>query len=176
MRRLLTAAAAAAVVLVPAGTAQAAAGQLAPVLVLEDGHVHVKRERFLGPTALPATPAPTPRTAVAAAAKKKPPRGRATRVAIDALLAQGAIDQAARDARQASLRQTLRVYKGLSGTRKLELGAVIDNADTIARSQQLTSSRLNAVFATLEANRSWWSNGSIPAPGAGACLVGTPVV
>src|SRR3954471_23798225 len=176
MRRLLTAAAAAAVVLVPAGTAQAAAGQLAPVLVLEDGHVHVKRERFLGPTALPATRSPALRRPVAAAAQKKPPRGRSTRVAIDELLAQGAIDQATRDARQASLRQTLRVYKGLSGTRKLELGAVIDNADAIARSQQLTASRLNAVFATLEANRSWWSNGSILAPGTRVSIDGSPVI
>src|SRR3954447_6842286 len=136
MRRLLTADAAAEVVLVPAATAQAAAGQLAPVLVLEDGHVHVKRERFLGPTALPATRAPALRSVLAAAAKKKPPRGRATRFAIDELLAQGAIDQATRDTRQASLRQTLRVYKSLSGTRKLELVAVIDNGHAIARSQQ----------------------------------------
>src|SRR4051794_2204531 len=176
MGRLLTAVTAAAVMLVPAAGAQAAGGQLAPVLVLAHGHVRVKRERFLGPTALPAARSPALPTAVAAAAKKKAPRGRSTRVAIDALLAQGAIDQATRDARQASLRQTLRVYNGLSGTRKLELGAVIDNGDAIARSQQLTASPLNAVFATLEANRSWWSNGSIPAPGAGACLVGTPVV
>src|SRR4051794_3152806 len=175
MRRLLTAAAAAAVVLVPAATAHAAGGRLAPVIVLDHGHVHVKRERFLGPTALPATRSAALPTAVAAA-RKKAPRGRPTRVAIDGLLAQGAIDQATRDARQASLRQTLRVYAGLSGTRKLELGAVIDNADAIASSKQLTASRLNAVFATLEANRSWWSAGSIPAPGARVSVDGSPVI
>src|SRR3954470_5089083 len=176
MRRLLTAAAAAAVVLVPTATAHAAGGQLAPVIVLDHGHVHVERERFLGPTALLATRSAALPTAVAAAKKKKAPRGRSTRVAIDGLLAQGAIDQATRDARQASLRQTLRVYAGLSGTRKLELGAVIDNADAIASSKQLTASRLNAVFATLEANRSWWSAGSIPAPGARVSVDGSPVI
>src|SRR3954470_4259653 len=176
MRRLLTAAAAAAVVLVPTATAHAAGGQLAPVIVLDHGHVHVERERFLGPTALLATRSAALPTAVAAAKKKKVPRGRSTRVAIDALLAQGAIDQATRDARQASLRQTLRVYNGLSGIPKLELGAVIDNADAIASSKQLTASRLNAVFATLEANRSWWSAGSIPAPGARVSVDGSPVI
>jgi hypothetical protein len=152
-------------------------GQLERVLVLDHGRVHVERERFLGPTALPAgTQTTAPRTASAAAAKKKAPRGRATRVAIDALLAQGAIDQATRDARQASLRRTLRVLKGLSGTRQAELGAVVDNADAIAGSGQLTPSRINAVFATLEANTTWWQSGSIPASGARISLNGSPVI
>src|SRR5689334_12018716 len=127
MGRLRIAAAAAVLVLLPAGDAIAAPGQVARVLVLDKGHVSVKRERFLGPTALPGKP-PRPRaTAAIATAKKKAPRGRATRLALDDLLAQGAIDQATRDTRQASLRQTLRVYKGLTGTRQRELGAVIDN-------------------------------------------------
>src|SRR4051794_32387188 len=121
MRRLLTAAAAAALLLLPAGGAQAATGTLSPVLVLRDGKVHVERQRFLGPTTLPATRSSARPMARAAAARKKAPRGRAARLAIDKLLAQGAIDQATRDARQASLRQTLRAYNAMSGTRKLEL-------------------------------------------------------
>jgi hypothetical protein len=176
MGRLLTAAAAAGLLLLPAGAAQAATGQLAPVLVLKHGKVHVERQRFLGPATLPASGAPTPRTTATAAAKKKAPRGRATRLAIDKLLAQGAIDQATRDTRQAALRQTLRAYNALSGTRKLELGAVIDNADAIADSGQLTPSRLNAVFATLQANTSWWSAGSIPQSGARVSVDGSPVI
>src|SRR3954464_6400144 len=160
MRRLLTAAAAAGLLLLPAGGAQAAAGQLSPVLVLRDGKVHVERQRFLGPSALPATSGTARAAAHAAAAKKKAPRGRATRLAIDKLLAQGGIDQATRDPRQVLLRQTLRAYNALSGTRKLELGAVLDNTDAIAASGQLTPSRLNAVFATLQANATWWSEGS----------------
>jgi hypothetical protein len=176
MRRLLTAAAAAALFLLPAGGAQAATGTLSPVLVLRDGKVHVERQRFLGPTALPATRSSARPTAHAAATKKKAPRGRATRLAIDKLLAQGAIDQATRDARQASLRQTLRAYNAMSGTRKLELGAVIDNVDAIAGSGQLIPSRLNAVFATLQANATWWSEGSIPASGARVSVDGSPVI
>jgi D-glucuronyl C5-epimerase C-terminus len=158
--------------------AAASAGQLHPVLVLKDGRVSVERERFLGPTSVPGRAAPTasrPR-AVAAAAKKKPPKGRATHLAIDKLLADGAIDQPTRDTRQASLRQTLRVYKALRGTRQIELGAVIDNADAIAAAGALTASRLNAVFATLEANATWWNEGSIPASGARISVNGSPVI
>jgi D-glucuronyl C5-epimerase C-terminus len=176
MRRLTTAVVAAGLLL-PAATAHAAQGETSPVLVLRDGKVHVKRERFLGPTTLPATGASArPHTASAAAAKKKVPRGRATRLAVDQLLAQGAIDQTTRDARQASLRQTLRTYKALTGTRQAELGAVIDNADAIADSGQLTAQRLTAVFKTLDANASWWADGSIPRSGARVSVEGSPVI
>src|SRR3954470_17159624 len=97
MRRLLTVAMATAALMLPAGAAHAAAGTVAdaaagtvaPVLVLDGGHVHVTREPFLGPTALPAPRARVRATAGAAgkragaAAAKKAPRGRATRLAID---------------------------------------------------------------------------------------------
>src|SRR5215210_1545870 len=78
--------------------AAAPAGQLHPVLVLKDGKVSVHRERFLGPTSLPGRAPAVGRRPLAAtaAAKKKPPRGRATRLAIDELLAQGLIDQPTR--------------------------------------------------------------------------------
>jgi D-glucuronyl C5-epimerase C-terminus len=180
MRRL-TIAAAAVCLLLPAAPAAHArpAGTLHAVLVLRDGAVHVKRERFLGETGLVAPPDKAhtaPARASAAAVKKTPPKGRATRQALDALLAQGAIDQPTRDARQASLRQVLRTYQGLSGTRKTELGAVIDNADAIAAAGQLTPSRLNAVFTTLDANRTWWSAGTIPSSGARVSVGGSPVI
>ena len=176
MRRLSTAVLAAGLLLPAAAPAHAAPGQTEPVLVLRDGRVHVQRERFVGPTSLPATRAAAAPRAAAAAAKKKAPRGRATRLAIDELLAQGVIDQATRDARQASLRKTLRAYKALSGTRMAELGAVVDNADAMADSGQLTPPRLNAVFATLEANATWWSEGSIPRSGARVSVDGSPVI
>jgi hypothetical protein len=180
MRRVILAAAAACLVL-PGGIATAKpAGTLHPVLVLKNGRVHVERQRFLGPTAMSpgkrgVTPSSGVRTA-SASAKRKPPKGRATRLAVDELLAQGAIDQATRDARQATLRSTLRAYKSLTGTRKAELGAVIDNADAIASADQLTPSRVNAVFGTLEANTSWWTEGSIPRSGARISVDGGPVI
>src|SRR3954452_12257138 len=164
---------------VSSADARPAVGRAESVLVLKDGQVAVQRERFVGPSSLPMPPAQMPhaaRRASTAAAKKQPPKGRATRLALDDLLAAGAIDQPSRDARQASLRRALRGYKTLTGTRKKELGAVIDNADVMARSKQLTASRLNAVFATLEANTSWWSAGFVPSPGARVSVDGSPVI
>jgi hypothetical protein len=52
----------------------------------------------------------------------------------------------------------------------------VDNADAMAKAKQLTPSRLNAVFATLEANTTWWSEGSIPASGARVSVNGSPVI
>ena len=45
----------------------------------------------------------------------------------------------------------------LSGTRRVELGAVLANVQGIAAAGALSSSRLPAVFLTLERNRTWWT-------------------
>jgi D-glucuronyl C5-epimerase-like protein len=46
----------------------------------------------------------------------------------------------------------------LSGTRHVELGAVLANVQAIAAAGQLIPSRLPAVFLTLERNRTWWTS------------------
>jgi hypothetical protein len=111
-----------------------------------------------------------------AAAAKKPPKGRATRQAIDRLLAEAQIDQATRDARQASLRRALRAHASLTGARKLQLAAVIDNADAMATANTLTPSRLPAVVATLDANTQWWTTGALLSNGARVSIGSSPVI
>lgn len=159
--------------------ALAASAQADTVLVLRDGQVHARSERFSGPTELPAAAAARserPHRSARAAAARKPPKGRATRNALDTLLAQGQIDQATHDARLATLRSALRAYASASGTRKVQLGAVIDNTDLISASGQLVASRLNAVFATLEANTEWWSTGPLLKNGQRVSLEGSPLI
>lgn len=154
-----------------------AAARTERVLVLQRGHVHARSEQFAGVTDIPGRlPRPAAPVMASAAAAKKPPRGRATRQAIDTLLVQGQIDQATHDSRQAQLRAVLRVYSGLTGTRKAELGAVIDNADAIAAAGNLTPSRLNPVFATLQANSDWWQSGSLLANGQRVSVGSSPVI
>jgi hypothetical protein len=46
----------------------------------------------------------------------------------------------------------------LSGTRRVELGAVLSNVQAIAAAGLLSASRLPAVFLTLERNRHWWTS------------------
>ena len=150
------------------------------VLVLRDGHVQTRIERFAGATELPAPrAAPAQRGAArraSAAATRRPPRGRATRQAIDALLAQGLITQADRDLRQEALRRVLRRYSALSGTRKSLLGAVIDNADDISAAGGLVPSRLHPVFLTLEVNADWWTDGPLLRNGQRVAVDDSPVV
>jgi hypothetical protein len=45
----------------------------------------------------------------------------------------------------------------LSGTRRVELGAVLANVQAIAAAGELSASRMPAVFLTLERNRTWWT-------------------
>lgn len=58
--------------------------------------------------------------------------------------------QGAYSAARSSLRK-------LSGTRAVELGAVVANVEAMAARNLLTPSRLPVVFTTLEHNRLWWT-------------------
>ncbi|HEX4036303.1 MAG TPA: D-glucuronyl C5-epimerase family protein [Solirubrobacteraceae bacterium] len=55
-------------------------------------------------------------------------------------------------------------YKRLRGTRRSELGAVLDNLSAIARAGLLTPSRLPALMLTLDNNRRWWTTGPLLSP------------
>src|SRR3954454_168922 len=83
----------------------AAPAAAAPVLVLKNGHVTTRHERFAGPRDLPAPPAAARGSlhAASAARARRAPKGRATRQAIDSLLSSGAIDQRTHDADRASI-------------------------------------------------------------------------
>lgn len=142
-----------------AALAFAAPAAAQPVLVLHGHHTHVRDERFAGPTEL----TPPPAAAIAAFPKRtgRPPLGEPTRVALDALLAQGQIDQPTHDARAATLTDALGARDSLVGTRRAELGAVIANADSIATSGALNPTRLEPVFLTLARNTEWWTNGPL---------------
>jgi hypothetical protein len=169
-----TIAAAAVLAACVAAPAQAAGGptHVKPVLVLNDGKVERKLERFLGPDELPAART-RPRAHTAAS---KPPKGRATRQALEALIASGQIDQPTFDARVTTLDAILSAYRNTTGRRHLELGAVIDNTDAMASDAQLTPSRLAAVFATLDANKTWWTTGSLLSNGQRVSLKGSQII
>jgi hypothetical protein len=55
-------------------------------------------------------------------------------------------------------------FKRLSGTRRGELGAVLDNMTAIARAGLLTPSRLPEAVLTLSDNRRWWTTGPLLSP------------
>jgi hypothetical protein len=150
----------------------------APVLVLgPHGHVHQRNDRFLG--AVPVTPTPATalgrrtadrvRTAAdgehGATAKRKPKRPPVTvKSVLSALRSRGSISAA-------QYSQTLKAFNGavaaekhLTGTRQSELEAVTESVHQMAATKRLTAPRLAAVTATLNANKTWWTTGSVPAP------------
>jgi hypothetical protein len=64
----------------------------------------------------------------------------------------------------------------LSGTRRAELSAVLQNVRAIAAAGELTASRAPALFLTLERNRQWWTSQPLLANGARMRLPGSRLV
>jgi hypothetical protein len=165
----------------------AAAG---PVLVLgPHGRVHERDDRFL--SAVPITPLPATvpdhqaagRALTAAARqyaatpqrKPKPPAVTVKSV-LSALQRRGAINAAQYSQTLGSFNAAVRAEKHLTGTRLTELAAVTENVHQLAVTKQLTAPRLAAVVATLNANQTWWTTGSVPAPDARIEFSGSQLV
>jgi len=130
------------------------------VLVLDrDGRVHARVDRAL----LPVFELPPPTAGVAATARvaARAPRARTVRSELKRLLRTGAIDAATAARERSAFDEAIRTARRLSGTRRNELQAVIDNLHEIAARGQLTAARLPVLFATLERNRQWWTRGSL---------------
>lgn len=128
----------------------------APVLVLGPDGVRLHEDRFLPAASdTPATAVRAPRPAAVAAAAPT------VSAELDRMLGAGAITAQEHDARLQSFRDALAAYRSLSGIRKGELGGVIANLEGMAARGSLTVSRLRPFFATLDANRRWWTEGPL---------------
>ena len=124
------------------------------------GDVQRKNDRQL-----PAADNPKPARAKAGARRRQAPTGPSFRVALRDLLAGGHIDQATHDRAKNAYNGVKRAYKSASGVRKTNLRAVLGEADDMSRRGFVTPSRLPAQTLTLERNRQWWNEGSIPRNG-----------
>jgi hypothetical protein len=163
---------------VAAGLLFPAGALAARVLVLgHDGRVRVRRDRFLprvaltpppaldgaGARPLSATAAPLATGAVRTRGKPTPP------VTVGSVLAtlqrSGRITAAQAGQTLGAFDAALATEKRLSGTRRTELAAVTTTVHDIAATGELWPTRLPAILATLDANRRWWSSGSLLAYG-----------
>jgi hypothetical protein len=150
------------------GTATAA-----PVLVLgPHGRVHERNDRFLSPTAttpVPALGARVSRVTVSSRRGHKPPPKHTRKpVTVKSVLSKL---RSHHRITSAQYRQTLRAFdaalraeRHLYGTRKSELASVTETVHDLAANGALSPPRLAEVVATLNANRQWWTQGSVPAP------------
>lgn len=105
-------------------------------------------------------------TPTAALAARRSSHARPRRVtvptALSSLERSGAIDAATYARYQSAYTTARRSLKKLSGTRRVELGAVLANVEAIAARGLLSASRSPAVFLTLERNREWWTTKYLP--------------
>lgn len=130
------------------------------VLVLgRDGHVRARVDPALPPPS--ALPTEAPPAALMAAPARRAPRGRTLRSELKRLLRAGEIDSATAIECRRAFDDAIRTARRLSGMRRNELAAVVDNLHDVAARGQLTASRLPALFATLGRNRQWWTSGSL---------------
>jgi len=146
-----------------------------PVLVLDHGTVRRASDRHL-----PAADLPAPPRAAASLrhARQDPeqPSGPVFRAATRDLFATGQIDQAAYNRAKNAYNGVKRAYKSAAGARKVNLKAVLDEADDMSRRGFVAPSRLNAMSLTLERNRQWWTQGSLPRNGQRIEFSGSEVV
>jgi hypothetical protein len=146
----------------------------APVLVLgPHGQVHERNNRFLSAASI--TPVPstaTIRRATArvrtAVARRRPARPQPPAVTVKSALAalrrRGSISATQYSQTLTAFSGAVAAEKHLTGTRQAELEAVTESVHQLAVTKQLTGPRLAAVVATLNANQTWWTTGSLPAP------------
>ena len=96
--------------------------------------------------------------------------------ALSGLERSGAIAAATYAEDRATYVSAQRALGRLSGTRRAELGAVLENVRAIAAAGRLTPSRLPALFLTLERNRQWWTTGQLLGNGARVSFPGSRLV
>jgi hypothetical protein len=145
----------------------------APVTVLDGDRAVTRNDRFLPAGDLP----PPPRGAVAYRARAHAAqRGPSVGAELARLLQEGQIDQAEYDARRGSYREAKRAYRALTGTRRVEMRAVLRNLQAIARAGDLTASRLEPLFLILDRNREWWTTGPLIPSGRRVTFEGTQLI
>jgi D-glucuronyl C5-epimerase C-terminus len=146
------------------GTAAAA-----PVLVLgPHGRVHERDDRFLSAAATTPRPA-TAQLATAARRAHRPPRQKShprpvtVKSVLTKLRTRGSITPARYRETLGAFNAALKTERHLQGTRHTELASVTETVHGLAVGGKLTAPRLPEVVATLNANRTWWTKGTIPA-------------
>ena len=103
-------------------------------------------------------------------------RGASVPAALKGLLVSGAISEAVYRQDYAGYIAAKRSLGRLSGTRRVELGAVLANVQAIAAGGGLTASRLGALFLTLERNRQWWTTQPLLSAGERLSFPGSKLV
>jgi hypothetical protein len=154
----------------------AGAAGAAPVVVLgAHGKSAIRDDPFL------TVPALTPPPSAPAAPARRPPRareaaGRNAHSELARLRRIHAISGADYRRYAGSLDAAAATARRLSGTRAVELKAVLATISQIGSAGQLWTSRLKVLFLTLDQNRRWWSSGPLLSYGQRVEFAGSDLV
>ena len=151
----------------------------AELLVLSrSGEVHRRADPGVAADGRPTPPHLGERSAGARAARAAPRRAPTRTVATELrrLLDEGQIDAPTYLARRAAYDDFKTAVKAFSGRRRIDMAGVLGVVDGIAARGQLTPSRLNALWLTLERNREWWNLGPLLASGQRVSFDGSELV
>jgi D-glucuronyl C5-epimerase C-terminus len=142
------------------------------VLVLgKDGRVHARDDRFLRQSELKA---PRARAVAGVAARKK--KRRTVIGELKRLRDRGQIAPEDYAVRRAVYEDVKRGTRRLSGVRETIMRSVVRTVDDIAARRQLTASRLNPLWLTMERNLDWWREGPLLASGRRVEFEGSELV
>jgi hypothetical protein len=145
----------------------------APVLVFDGERGHARNYRHVPGTDLPPpSRGQSGRAGVRAAGR----RGPSVYEELDRLLAEGEIDQAAHDAREATYKRARRANRRLSGTRRAEMRGALRNVEAVAAAREFTAQRLEPLFLTLQRNMEYWSAGPLIANGRRVTFTGSRLI
>jgi hypothetical protein len=110
------------------------------------------------------------------ATRKKAPPSVTVASVLSAMVSSGRITTAQSQAALGAFDAALATESHLSGTRRSELADVTTTIHDIAAAGRLWPSRLPAIIATLNANRQWWSSGTLLSYGERVGFAGSQLV
>jgi hypothetical protein len=157
-----------------AAGALAAPAQAAPVLEVGPDGAVLRDDPYLPPRA--ATDLPPVPSRVPARARARPSAGTTVGQALDRALESGAITAEEHAEWRAAYSSARRTRARLTGSRRAQLNSVIGTLQAIASADQLTASRMPALFLQLERNTEYWPSRPYPASGQRVSFEGSALV
>jgi D-glucuronyl C5-epimerase C-terminus len=155
----------------------AGAAHAAPVVVLDSsGDTHVRQDRFAGPSQLPRVRAARDGAAPTAIPTASAAAGRTVIGELQRLRDAGAIDAVQYADRRDTYESARSAARRLTGTRGKELTAVVRTVEGIAARGELSASRLEPLWQTLERNERWWTAGALIPGGKRVEFAGSELV
>ena len=156
----------------------AAPAAAAPVLEVRSDRTVVRDDPYLPPRSESDLPPPAVHSPARArsAARARTAARLGVRKSLRRAFEAGEITAEERREWRRAYNRALRTRSRLSGPRRIQLSSVIETLKTISRREQLTASRMPALFLQLERNTQYWPGRPYPSSGQRVSFAGSRMV